>query len=335
MRAATIELLRRRGGNFREDTPSAVERIYSGCPATLHYFARAAVSPATTTVPGWAAELVGTAAVDFFGDMVHESAFAALAEFALNVDGTGPAHVPSRVHPWAPIGGWIGESSPKPVGAIGLSATIVSPNKLAAISIFTSEMKQWSLPAIERVVEETLRHDLGALLDQALLDTNAASSVRPAGLFASVTPLTASTATPPSEAMISDLAALVGAISTGAPNARPVIVANAVQALRIGTLSTGPDVIVSSFMPPGDVGAVDAGALAMMANAPSFAVSESATIHMSDTPSAIGSTGTPTVVAAPSVSLFQADMIAMRSTLIASWAKRRAGAAAIVENVSW
>ena len=83
-----------------------------------------------------------------------------------------------------------------------------------------------STPSIESVVRNVLQHDLSELLNTALLDSSAATSLQPAGLFASATSVTASTATPLSEAMITDLGALAAAVSTNAPDAQPVFIAN-------------------------------------------------------------------------------------------------------------
>ena len=91
-----------------------------------------------------------------------------------------------------------------------------------------------STPSIETVVTEVLRHDLNAKLDASLLDNSAASAgIRPAGLFQGVTPIAASTATPTSEAMAADLKALAAAVSVGAPDSRPVYIANATQHARM------------------------------------------------------------------------------------------------------
>src|SRR5262245_31813390 len=59
VRAATAELLREKLiGNTLENVDDAVTRLYGDCEAT-HWYTKAAVSPAATTVSGWALELVG------------------------------------------------------------------------------------------------------------------------------------------------------------------------------------------------------------------------------------------------------------------------------------
>jgi hypothetical protein len=86
-------------------------------------------------------------------------------------------------------------------------------------------------------------------------------------------------------------------------------------------------IIISRSVAAGTVIALDAADFATVTgDSPRFAVSNEATIHEEDTnPAAIGSAGTPTVVAAPTRSLFQTDTIAIRLSLYLTWAMRRSG----------
>lgn len=342
VRAATAELLRLKAGNRIEDNAALVERVYAGCEATRHYLhivSRAAVSPAMTGTAGWAAELVETAAQDFLADLATQgtSAFAQLAQRALAVTlgRAGSVKIAARAHPWAPVGGWIAEGAPIPVAQVGLNGVTLSPFKLAGISTFSEEIRQWSVPPIEAVVSEALRYDLGALLDQSLLDATAASAVRPAGLLNGATAVTASTATPLSEAAIADLQALYAAASANNPTARIAFIANPAQVLRIQAAVGAGNVIASGFVTAGTVGAIDVTALAMLIEAPRFASSENATLNLDTSPAAIGTPGSPPVVAAPTQSMYQIDAVALRSIVPGAWKLRRTGAVAKVTGVAW
>ena len=213
------------------------------------------------------------------------SAFAQLAAQALTVTlapGTGVVKVPSRVSPLALQGSWIGEGGAKPVVQIPLSTVSVQPYKLSAISTFTEEMLLSTM--IEQLVRQALAHDLTGLLDTTLLDSTSASAVRPAGLFNGVTPITASVATPPSEAAYADLRALSAAVSTGHADAKVTYIMNPAQALRIKLAApqfTG--VVVSGYMPAGSVAAIDADAIAMLVGQPVFAMSRNIALHMEST----------------------------------------------------
>jgi hypothetical protein len=337
-RAATAELLRQQvRPDVHEAVANVVQRIYGNDEATLGYLSRAAVSPENSTIATWAAELIGSSTADFLADMERESAFAALAAQAMNLTlppGAGSIKIPGRAHPLVLAGQWVLEAGPKPVAAFTLGALSLVPSKISAISVFSEELLEHSIPQIETVVTEALRHDLGAMLDSALLDSTAASSVRPAGLFAGVAPLTASVATPTSEAMAKDLAALAGAVSTNAPDARPVYIASIPQHARM--VASGYQAIRTGFLAAGTVACVDAGAIAMTASPPAFAVSRSAVVHMSDVPLAFASGAQGSgVIASPSSSLFQTDNVAIRSTLRAGWLRRRSGCTAIVASVTW
>ena len=194
---------------------------------------------------------------------------------------------------------------------------------------------------IEQILREVLAHDLTALLDTALLDSAAASATKPAGLWNGATAVTASAATPPSEAMIADLKGLAAAVSSGNPDARVVYVANPQQALRISlTAPEYSNVIVSGYQTANSVGAIDTNAVALLVSQPEFALSRNASLHMEDTaPLALvsGTAQPPTLaqIATPARSMFQEDAVALRCVLRTGWAKRRSGATALASSVVW
>jgi hypothetical protein len=341
VRAAVTELLRQQiGHNEVEPIERVVDRRYGGCEATEFYI-RAAVNPASTTTATWAAELVGQAVLDFIAsDMARQSGFAQLAQRAMVVPlaaGVSSVSIPARASPLTLMGAWVAENGPKPVYAGVMSATTLTPCKLSAVSVFSEEMLQRS--AIEQIVRETLAHDLSALLDTALFDATAGSATRPAGLWNGATAVTASALTPANEAMIADLRGLAAAVNgAGNPDAQVAFVVNPAQAIRINLLAPQyANLIVSGYMAAGSVGAVDTGGIAMLVGMPVFQMSRNATLHMENTaPLALGSgTQGSGTVAVPMRSLFQEDLVALRSVVRTSWAKRRTGAAAIASSVTW
>jgi Phage capsid family len=336
-RAATAELLRVSDGRRHEDITDTVRRIYGRDEATLGYLERAVTNPANSTTATWAAELVDQSVADFLVDMERQSAFAALAQQgAMNITlgRVGSIKIPGRASPITLAGAWILEGGPKPVAALSLTTALLTPYKVCTISVFSEELLEHSIPSIETVVTEALRHDLGAMVDSALLDSAAVSTIRPAGLFNGVTPLTASVVTPPVEAMAKDLAALAGAVSASNPDARIVYLANTVQAARL--VAAGYPVIATGFLAVGTVAAVDAGAIALTASPPTFALSRDAVIHMETAPLPIatGAQGSG-VLATPTRSMFQEDHVAIRSTLRVGWIRRRTGCTAIVNGATW
>jgi capsid protein len=335
VRAATAELLRQNvGQDLFEDVALSIARHYDGCVAT-DFYTRAAVNPAASTTAGWAAELVGTAIIDFITtDMARSSGFAQLAQRALTVpleQGVGVIKIPARASPLALMGSWIGEGNAKPLFAAVFNTTTLQSYKLSAISTFTEAMMAAS--AIEQIVRESLAHDLTALLDTACFDATAASSLRPAGLFNGATTVTKSPASPLTDAMFADLGALTAAVSASNADASVAFVANPAQALRLRAANV--DAIISGYMPAGSVGAIDTAGVAMIVGQPVFQVTDSAALHMDSAAGPLSTVGSPNVVSAPLRSLFQEDLVGLRCVLRAGWVKRRAAATALVTGVAW
>ena len=129
--------------------------------------------------------------------------------------------------------------------------------------------------------------------------------------------------------MLADLSALAGAIGTATTGltfvAHPTQ-ANAIK-LRRGSLMT-TDVWSTLGVAPGTVIALDPLAFASaFGSEPEFSVSKETLLHMSDVPAAL--------LANPSASLFQSDLIATQLRLRCAWAWRVAGAVAWVASTTW
>jgi HK97 family phage major capsid protein/HK97 family phage prohead protease len=318
---------------------------------------RAASAPATTTTSGWASQLVQTVNADFMQDLMPASVYPSLSArgLRLNFGRNGVISIPSRSATPTIAGSFVGEGSPIPVRQGAFTSTTLTPKKLAVISTFTREIAQHSTPAIEGLIRNAIQEDTSVAVDSVLLDATAASSVRPAGLRNGVT-VTTATAGADFDALVTDIKNLVGALITATNgNVRnPVWIMNPVQAIAISlTQNAGGDfpfqqeingnrlqgfpVIVSSSMTAGMIVLLDAADfVSVEGDAPMFDVSDQATLHMEDTtPLAIGTTGTPTVVAAPVRSLFQTDTIAIRMIMPMNWALRRSGVLAWTQSVTW
>jgi hypothetical protein len=69
---------------------------------------------------------------------------------------------------------------------------------------------------------------------------------------------------------------------------------------------------------------------------PKISAARDATLHLDDTTAlAIGTAGTPNSVAAPTISNFQTDTIALRVILDAAWTLRASAAVAWMTTVTW
>jgi hypothetical protein len=213
------------------------------------------------------------------------------------------------------------------------------------------------VPAIEGLLRNAIQEDTAVSIDTVLLDTNAATAIRPAGLRNGVAALTA-TAGGGFTALVGDIKQLSGALLTATNgNIRQMVfIMNPQQALSIAFTQpavpgglfpfaneiannrlAGRAVIQSGTVPLGVVIAVDAADfVSVNGENPRFEISDQATLHMEDTtPLAIGTAGSPNSVAAPVRSLFQTDSMALRMILPMNWALRRTGIMAWTENVTW
>lgn len=318
---------------------------------------KTAVNPALTSVAGWAQELVQTSYIGFLDRLVPNFIYPALSGAGAKYTfgpGAGNIKIPTRTTSQTLAGAWVGEGSPKPVKRASFSSVTLSPFKLAVISTFSEEMALYSTPAIEGIIRQGMQDDTGIALDSFLIDANAASSSRPAGLLNGVSPLTATAAGTATEKMIADLKQLVAAIIAAGGGRNIVILLNPAQAMGLGfAQTTTGDFLFSSVdeagakfnvrfitsltVPAGRVIAIDAADFATATgDTPRFAVSNEATLHEEDTtPLALSATGSPNTVAAPMRSLFQTDTIAIRMTIYVTWAMRRTGMVQTIASVGW
>lgn len=330
-------------------------KLYGDDEATM-WAVRAVTNPAQTGVPGWAQELVQTATAAFLNLLTPNTIFPTLRARGQSFTfgpGQGAIRVPGRAATPTLAGAWVGEGQPIPVRRLGLISSLLGPKKLAVISTFTHELADYSTPNIEAVIRDAMNTDTALVIDTYLLDAVAASTIRPAGLRNGVAGLTPSAATNPTEAMIADIKALVAAIIGVNGGSDIVIIMNTLQNMGINFAQSPAGFLFptegeagrrfnvtfvnSTSVTPGTVIAVDANEFATASgDTPDFNVSDQATIHEEDTaPLAIGTAGTPAVVAAPVRSLWQTDTIGVRMRMPLNWTMRRAGMVSWMADVLW
>ena len=213
------------------------------------------------------------------------------------------------------------------------------PTPDLGLATFTGEVFSHSTPTIEALASAVLSESVGLALDTALLDDSPGDATRPAGLRNGISPLTASTTTPPSEALAEDVRELVVAVAGVAGNAPIILVASPAQAVSLKMWMGGNPIyeVLACGLAGGVVVAVASNALVSAVDpVPRIDVSRAAVLHMEDvSPLQISAERTPPTVAAPVRSLFQTDTIALRLRLEVSWALRNAGGLAWMQNVIW
>lgn len=322
------------------------------------YVARAATAPAMTTVTGWAIELVQTVYANFMETLMPKSVYPRLSGMGLSLSfgRAGKISIPTRSRTPTIAGSFVGEGAAIPVRQGAFTAQTLVPKKMAVITTWTREIDEHSVPAIEGLLRQAIQEDTAVSLDSVLIDSNAATGVRPAGLLNGVAALTA-TAGGGFNALVGDIKQLTGALitSTSGHLRSPAWLMNPQQTNSAGLIPApnagvfpfreelsqgklqGYPVIDSGTVPMGTVILVDAADFVSVGgDAPRFEVSDQATLHEEDTtPLPISATGTPNTVAAPVRSLFQTDSLALRLILPINWTLRRSGVVAWTQNVTW
>lgn len=350
VRAGVCSLL---GFMTQRDPIQVLEERYRDHEATNTYV-RAAVDPAKTTVSGWASELIVTDTIDFLETLTDLSFYPRIAALGFNLQfgpGRGAIKVPARSSSPSISGSFVAEGSPIPVRRIGLTSATLNPNKMGVISYFTREMAKYSTPQIEGLLRQYIREDTADTIDTLLTDATVGSSTRPAGLLYGVSALAASTAGG-WRAMLEDIDTLAGPFDTAKAGRSLVLLMNKREARKLA-LVPGPDDQIGSMrkvlteagitpigstnIPAGRLILIDAADFATAADdQPEFDVSEQAVIHAEDTsPAQISTAGSPNVVAAPVVSMFQTASIALRMLMDITWAMRRTGMVQWIDGADW
>ena len=275
---------------------------HNGVVETFDHVEKTAVLPADKTTAGWAAELVQTDIRGFLDTLKTTSVAAALAGKAqtMNFGGFNSITVPRRnpiaAAPTEPA--WVGEGGVIPLTQFSFGSATINRYKLAAITTMTREIMERSTPQIEGLLKSALSEAYSTVLDNALLSNGAAvAGIRPAGLLNGLAggATAAGDATGGSASLIIDLKALLGYMQANRTGAKPVLIMNNATRLSISMLQSslseflyrdeiaqsrllGMDVVSSNNVPSGLVVLVDADALVCAFDAPTFDVSDVATV---------------------------------------------------------
>jgi hypothetical protein len=310
-----------------------LRRTYPDDPVGLALLQRAAITGATTTVPGWASELAGRGVSEWLPSLAPASAAAALIARGITIPLSGVAtmHVPGRASAPSAVP-WVGEGGAIAVRADTIAAATLAPRKVAVIVAMSRELLRFGV-ASQTMFDALLREDAAISLDTAYFSATAGSAIAHAGL------LNGLVAGAGSAVMADDLAKLAEAVGAGGSGDVVFIASPGREAatdVRAAITGGDVDMLASLALPVDRVIAIDPGALVhSFGPDPEILVSDDATLHMSDTPTDIGLPGAPTIVAAPTQSMFQTAQVAMRMILDIAFATRRTGAVAFMDGCSW
>lgn len=333
----------------RRPLDQVLEERYPGHEATA-IVTRADQTVGTTTVSGWASELVQTTYADFLQALTGFSIYPALRSrgLGLSFDGSGTVSIPSRTAGGAG-GGFVAEGSPIRVGRITTAATTMTAKKMGVIVPFTRELAKRSTPMIEGLVRQAILEDTGAILDAAVLDATASSTARPAGLLNGVSAAATGYGGGDFTAVLEDFKALLGPFITANAADNITVVMNPIQGLALAMMP-GPvgnpgwfnairervTIIESTYATAGRLIAIRNSDFATATgDTPEFDVSEQAVVHMEDTTPLEIVSGTGPTPADPVRSFWQTGTIGVRMIMDVSWKMRRTGMVQWISGTSW
>ena len=328
-----------------------------GVRTAFELMQRAATAPAATNVPAWAGNLVAQQWADLISALTIKSVYSPLSNYGVRytLGRFGVINIPIELTTPTIAGSFVAEGAPIPVRQGAFNTTPIGLKKMGVITSYTREMFEHSTPNIDTQLRDMIGRHTTVSIDTVLLDTNPATTIRPAGLRNGVAGLTP-TAGGGFNALVGDLKQMMGVLVAANSVRSPVWIMNPQQALSISLTQSaagvgvfpfrdeiqagmlnGYPVIQSTTVPATTVILVDAADFASLSgDDPRFELSDQATLHMEDTnPLNIGTAGAPATVAAPTQSMFQTDSIALRMILPINWLMRRSGLVAWLTGVTW
>lgn len=323
-------------GGQQKSMDRVLDDLYPGHEATA-MIAKADQTIGTTTVSGWASELLQTVNSGFLQALVGMSVYPELRSrgVGLTFDGTGTINLPRRTAGGAG-GGFVAEGSPIRVGRITTAAASLTPRKMGVIVPFSRELARRSSPAIEAIVRQAILEDSASILDSALLDATASSTARPAGLLNGVSAAATGFGGGDHTAVKEDFKALLSPFIAANAADNITVVMNPAQALAIAMMD-GPNnsadwfagisgrvnIVESTYATAGRlIGLRNSDFYTATGDAPEFDINESATVHMEDTtPLELASASA--TIADPTRSFFQTATVGVRMLMDVSWTMGR------------
>jgi HK97 family phage major capsid protein len=228
---------------------------------------------------------------------------------------------------------------------------VLERRKVAAMVAASAEVFDAQSARAEAALEADLRRALVATLDAAFIDAANAgvADEMPASITNGVTPI-ASTGDPTQD-LRALLAGFAGDLTVASFVTDPVT-AGSISLWQddkgalcfpdcgpAGGSLLGLPVVTSRAVPrdaspaSGMIALVDGSGIAVSLEGMDVALSKASTLEMTDVPA--GEADGPTPVSATTVSLFQADIVALAMTMFANWSVVRPGSVAVVTDVNY
>lgn len=309
-------------GPFIAQAAAAIMTAVGNTARAAEWRKRAVVSPAMTTVTGWAAELVRRPTVSFILSLATGArAFPLLMQrgHGFELTAADPRAISLSV---AASAGFIGEGQPIPTTQATLWGMGLMPYSVKTMAVFSEEISDHSSPDIEQVLRLVLSDAIGTALENAFFSDAAQSALSPPGALLGATPVA------PGATFADDVKGLVAAL--GAP-VDPVFIVSPARRASIaasGALTSFDYPLLSSSSLDDDrmIG-LDASQYTYGVGTTAFKVGKYAAIVENDAPPADLLTGSPVH------SLWQEDKLALRATMPLSWTSP--AKAAVVDGITW
>jgi hypothetical protein len=294
---------------------------------------RAVSGPATTT--GNAA--LQLSIVGLFRSLAPTSAALQLFDRGLSVDlrGLASIRIPS-ITTALPTASFIAEGESAPALNLNFTSNQVGPvKKLSIISAVSEELESAGPELASTAIGRVLGDAVTKSLDVVVFGVQAADGITPAGLFHGVTPLTAWAAGP--GAMVEDLGSLAGAIAGANIDPAGIIYVASAREAQVIKAAVGPrfdsPILMSLGMPDKSVAAfAPAAVLSGFGDLPQIETSRQALLNVANPAAQIVAAGG--TVAAPSYSVFQMRLIAIKLRIFAAFGCV-SGGAQIINSVNW
>jgi hypothetical protein len=322
-------------GELRREDPKAIAKAAWPSDVSTEMLVRSTISPTSTASAG-VADLLG-AGVSIL-TVAPQAAASRLFSKVVRLDFSGK-HTLGVISPSTiPSPSFYGEGLPFPVAQLDFSTAVVGPiRKFAVACVVTREIENAAPEAASAIISRALSGKAATNFDAVAFDTNAADSVRPAGLLHSISDL-GSTAGGGVDALVGDISKIVANAQTSGANVDELIFIGGAQAAIKLRLLAGPRFnyeILSSTGLEDDtlIGVIPSGIYFGGQDASKITVKKDATLVMED--SAVEPVSTGGTVAQSVRSVFQTDsfLVTLKQDLV--WGSLTSGAVSLIEEITW
>lgn len=294
---------------------------------------KAVSGPASTST----ATALQLSAVGVFRSLAPTSAALALFDKGLTVDlrGLSSVRIPS-ITTALPPAAFVGEGLAAPAINPILTSNTIGPVKKLSIIAAVSEELETAGPELASVVIGKILGDISMkTIDSVAFGSQATDGITPQGLLYGVTPITAAAAGPP--AMSEDLGALAAAIAAANIDPAGVVYVCSAREAQVLKAAVGPKfdspVLQSLGMPDKSIACfAPAAVLSGFSDLPTVETTKDALINFADPATDVVSSGG--TLGAPSYSVFQMGIIAVKIRGFAAWTVVPGGAQ-LIANVNW